>query len=87
MMVSYLAMSQHFLTARDLVMTHKCILHHYTLSSWDVAAGSILIEEAGGSMTDLKNERWNLRTRKICGSNGGKVHEEILDALGEAGVV
>eukprot|EP00571_Detonula_confervacea_P017321 CAMPEP_0172297460 /NCGR_PEP_ID=MMETSP1058-20130122/472_1 /TAXON_ID=83371 /ORGANISM="Detonula confervacea, Strain CCMP 353" /LENGTH=303 /DNA_ID=CAMNT_0013006617 /DNA_START=325 /DNA_END=1236 /DNA_ORIENTATION=+ len=59
----------------------------YDLSSWDVAAGSILIEEAGGSMTDLKNERWNLRTRKICGSNGGKVHEEILDALGEAGVV
>jgi len=59
----------------------------YDLSSWDVAAGSILIEEAGGSMTDLKNDRWNLRTRKICGSNGGKVHEEILETLGEAGVV
>jgi len=59
----------------------------YDLSSWDVAAGSILIEEAGGSMTDLNNERWNLRTRKICVSNGGMVHEEILDALGEAGVV
>lgn len=59
----------------------------YDLSSWDVAAGSILIEEAGGSMTDLENERWNLRTRKICGSNGGKVHEEILAALCDAGVV
>ena len=57
------------------------------LSSWDVAAGSILIEEAGGSMTNLTNERWNLRTRKICGSNGGKVHDQILEALGEAGVV
>jgi len=56
-------------------------------SSWDVAAGSILIEEAGGSMTDLKSERWNLRTRKICGSNGGKVHDQILEALGEAGVI
>ena len=56
-------------------------------SSWDVAAGSILIEEAGGAMTDLTNERWNLRTRKICGSNGGKVHDQILEALGEAGVV
>lgn len=53
-----------------------------------MAAGSILIEEAGGVMTDLKNERWNLRTRKICGtSNGGKVHEEILEALNEAGVI
>jgi 3'-phosphoadenosine 5'-phosphosulfate (PAPS) 3'-phosphatase len=52
-----------------------------------VAAGSILIEEAGGKMTDLKDERWNLRTRKICGSNGGKVHEKMLKALGEANVV
>jgi len=59
----------------------------YDLSSWDVAAGSILIEEAGGKMTDLKGERWNLRTRKICGSNGGKVHEQILKALEEANVV
>jgi len=58
----------------------------YDLSSWDVAAGSLLIEEAGGSMTDLKNERWNLRTRKICGSNG-RVHGEMLTALGEAGVI
>lgn len=38
-------------------------------------------------MTDLNNERWTLRTRKICGSNGGNVHLEILEALGEAGVV
>ena len=61
--------------------------NHTTKSSWDVAAGSILIEEAGGAMTDLRNERWNLRKRKICGSNGGKVHDQILEALGEAGVV
>jgi myo-inositol-1(or 4)-monophosphatase len=59
----------------------------YDLSSWDVAAGSILIEEAGGRMTDLNNERWNLRTRKICGSVGGSVHDEILDVLREAGVI
>jgi len=59
----------------------------YDLSSWDVAAGSILIEEAGGRMTDLEGERWNLRTRKICGSVGGTVHGEILGVLAEAGVV
>jgi hypothetical protein len=56
-------------------------------SSWDVAAGSILIEEAGGRITDLVGERWNLRTRKICGSVGGTVHGEILGVLAEAGVV
>jgi myo-inositol-1(or 4)-monophosphatase len=52
-----------------------------------VAAGSILIEEAGGRITDLEGERWNLRTRKICASVGGKVHGEILEVLREAGVV
>jgi len=56
-------------------------------SSWDVAAGSIIIEEAGGRITDLEGERWNLRTRKICASVGGKVRGEILEVLREAGVV
>ena len=58
----------------------------YDLSSWDVAAGSLLIEEAGGAMTDLQNNRWTLTTRKICGSNGGDVHRDILASLEEAGV-
>ncbi|EJK72998.1 hypothetical protein THAOC_05408, partial [Thalassiosira oceanica] len=58
----------------------------YDLSSWDVAAGSLLIEEAGGAMTDLQNNRWTLTTRKICGSNGGNVHRDILASLDEAGV-
>ena len=52
-----------------------------------MGAGSILIEEAGGRITDLEGERWNLRTRKICASVGGKVHGEILEVLREAGVV
>jgi myo-inositol-1(or 4)-monophosphatase len=57
----------------------------YDLSSWDVAAGSILIEEAGGTMSDLKGGRWGVRERKICGSNG-LIHEELLGVLREAGV-
>ena len=67
--------------------TTGTIHKQYDNSSWDLAAGSILIEEAGGHMSNLKNERWHLKERKICGSNGGKVHEEILNALEEAGVV
>jgi len=58
----------------------------YDLSSWDVAAGSILIEEAGGTFTDLEGVRWGVQERKICGSNG-KIHEELLGALKEAGIV
>lgn len=57
----------------------------YDLSSWDVAAGSLLIREAGGKFTNLSNDEWTLIERKICASNG-LVHEKILDSLNEVGV-
>lgn len=59
----------------------------YDLSSWDVAAGALLITEAGGSFTGLDGEPWDLRVRKIMASSGsGTVHEEVLQILNEAGV-
>jgi myo-inositol-1(or 4)-monophosphatase len=59
----------------------------YDLSSWDIAAGALLIIEAGGRFTDLAGNDFSLRTRKICGSNG-HVHDEILKVLREeAGVL
>jgi myo-inositol-1(or 4)-monophosphatase len=57
----------------------------FDLSSWDIAAGALLIEEAGGKFTDLSNQPYHLATRKIIGSNG-LVHESILKELNEAGV-
>lgn len=38
-------------------------------NSWDVAGGSILIEEAGGMMTDMEGNPYSLATRAIIGSN------------------
>lgn len=59
----------------------------YDLSSWDIAAGALLITEAGGRFTDLSGQDYSLRTRKICGSNG-KVHDEVIHVLrDEAGVI
>lgn len=57
----------------------------YDLSSWDIAAGALLITEAGGKFTDLKNVDYNLTTRKICGSNG-LIQDELIDILNSAGV-
>lgn len=57
----------------------------FDLSSWDIAAGALLIEEAGGKFTDLSNQPYHLVTRKIIGSNG-LVHESILKELNDAGV-
>jgi len=58
----------------------------YDLSSWDIAAGALIVKEAGGRFTDLEDNDFNLKNRKICASNG-LVHKEILDVLNEAGVV
>jgi myo-inositol-1(or 4)-monophosphatase len=58
----------------------------YDLSSWDVAAGSLLVREAGGRFTDLAGNESTLRTRKICASNG-LVHDDLLRLLNDAGVV
>jgi myo-inositol-1(or 4)-monophosphatase len=59
----------------------------YDLSSWDISAGSLLVQEAGGRFTDLAGNDYNLRTRKMIASNG-KVHDEILKVLqDEAGIV
>jgi myo-inositol-1(or 4)-monophosphatase len=54
----------------------------YDLSSWDIAAGALIVEEAGGRFTDLAGEDYSLRTRKMIASNG-KVHDEILKVLRE----
>jgi len=50
-----------------------------TLSPWDVAAGGLLIEEAGGVMADLSGEPLDYSKRRIdlIGAN----HEEMLRAL------
>lgn len=59
----------------------------YDLSSWDIAAGALLVTEAGGKFTDLAGTNFSLRNRKICASNG-LVHEDILKVLrDEAGIV
>lgn len=54
----------------------------YDLSSWDIAAGALLVKEAGGRFTNLAGDDFNLRNRKMIATNG-KVHDEILKVLRE----
>lgn len=49
------------------------------LSAWDIAAPMLLIEEAGGRVTDLAGTR-SLTTKNYLASNG-LLHEELLAAL------
>ena len=61
-----------------LIATGKC--DGYVILStheWDVAAGFLLVEEAGGRITDLEGKRRKLTHDKFIVSNG-KVHRELL---------
>lgn len=54
----------------------------YGSSPWDTAAQKIIIEEAGGKVTDLKGneQRYDQPTIGILASNG-QVHDSLLDIL------
>jgi len=57
--------------------------YSYDLNAWDVAAGALMIQEAGGQVTDMKNVPYSLRTRDMLCSQGSPVHKDILTTLKE----
>jgi len=59
----------------------------YDLSSWDLVAGALLIQEAGGRVSDLDGSDYRLETRNMLCSNGNVVHEQVLEILREADAV
>ena len=52
------------------------------LNSWDVAAGFLIMQEAGGKVTKLNGNPLSVYDREILASNG-LVHQEMLDVLGK----
>jgi myo-inositol-1(or 4)-monophosphatase len=55
------------------------------LNPWDWAAGWLLVEEAGGVVTDIRGEPWSLFRNNIVASNGTRLHHELLETLARAG--
>ena len=53
------------------------------LNPWDVAAGILLITEAGGQVTDFKGRALDIYTPKVLASNG-LVHSVMMDILGRS---
>jgi myo-inositol-1(or 4)-monophosphatase len=53
------------------------------LRPWDVAAGMLLVEEAGGRVTDPAGRPVDLAAPALVASNG-LIHDEILQTLEEA---
>ena len=49
----------------------------FNLNPWDTAAGILLVEEAGGQVTDFSGDHFKLDSREILASNG-LIHAELL---------
>ena len=54
------------------------------LSPWDMAAGALIVREAGGTVTDLDGGPLDLTARRILATNGW-LHEEMMRVIGDSG--
>jgi myo-inositol-1(or 4)-monophosphatase len=83
------------LRARSVRRTGSAVLHlaylaagrfdgywELRLGPWDVAAGWLMVEEAGGRVTDLVGGAFDLAAPRIAASNG-LIHDEMLGVLRE----
>jgi myo-inositol-1(or 4)-monophosphatase len=49
----------------------------FNLNPWDTAAGILLVEEAGGRVTDFSGNHYRISSEEILASNG-HIHSELL---------
>jgi myo-inositol-1(or 4)-monophosphatase len=66
--------------ALDLAYTARGVFDGFWergLSAWDVAAGSLLVSEAGGKVTDLQGQPFRVDAREILASSP-LLHDSIL---------
>ena len=54
------------------------------LSPWDMAAGVVIVREAGGRVTDFDGSEFELASRRMLASNG-PLHAAMSDVLRESG--
>lgn len=95
MMQTYLGILDHFMrkshglrrmgsAAVDLVYTAIGRFegfYEYNLKPWDVAGGALIVQEAGGTVTDFKGGSDFIFGKELIATNG-KVHQEVLDIIG-----
>ncbi len=52
----------------------------YELNPWDVAAGLLIVQEAGGVTTDFQGSHSSIFDKQVLASNG-KIHQEMLGII------
>jgi myo-inositol-1(or 4)-monophosphatase len=51
--------------------------YEHKLEAWDSAAGHLIVEEAGGKVTDFKGDKFSIYQHHLLATNG-KIHDEML---------
>lgn len=54
--------------------------YEHKLEPWDSAAGYLIVEEAGGKVTDLQGNKFSVYQHKVLATNG-KIHDEMLEVI------
>jgi myo-inositol-1(or 4)-monophosphatase len=54
--------------------------YEHKLEAWDSAAGYLIVEEAGGKVTDFTGNKFSVYQHKILATNGC-IHEEMLSII------
>lgn len=55
-----------------------------TLKPWDQAAGALIVTEAGGTVSRMNNETFDVEQPDLLATTGGTVHAELSRILTEA---
>ena len=54
-----------------------------SLKPWDVAAGSLIVTEAGGRMTTTGGSSFDINVPDLLASNGSPIHQQLVDLMNE----
>lgn len=54
--------------------------YEHKLEPWDSAAGYLIVEEAGGRVTDFNGNKFSVYQHRVLATNG-RIHDEMLDII------
>ena len=54
------------------------------LHAWDIAAGTLIVTEAGGQVTDYRGRPAGLDSGRLLASNG-RIHAQMVDVVAKYG--
>jgi myo-inositol-1(or 4)-monophosphatase len=54
--------------------------YEHVLQAWDSAAGFLMVEEAGGKVTDFKGNHYSVYQPQLLATNR-KIHDEMLELI------